>query len=198
MSDDQKTGNAIYRVVFLQGGGPGAHAADHLLAASLQRNLGASYTIGFPRMPHEDDPDYAVWKPQIAQAMAQVPGNLILVGHSVGAYMLLRYLTEEGAPTTLRGLFLIAPPFPGGDAAWQLPGFSLPDHFGTQLPPDLPIVLYHSPDDAIIPFAHLKLYAQAIPGALVRETAGGHQLNNDLALVATDITLLVPARAPGT
>ena len=175
------------QVLFIQGGGTGAHDEDRALAASLQRRLDGRYAVSFPEMPNEGAPDYAAWKPRIAEEIARVDGDLILVGHSAGAYMLVRYLGEDGAPKQPLGTFLIAPPYPGGDEDWIFPGFSLPPDLGARLPGDARVFLYHSPDDQVIPYAHMRLYAQAIPQAVVRTTTGGHQLNGDLSLVATDI-----------
>jgi hypothetical protein len=57
----------------------------------------------------------------------------------------------------------------------------------------MPISLYHCRDDAVVPFDHLALYAQALPRATVRAfDEGGHQLNNDLSAVARDIASLAP------
>jgi hypothetical protein len=39
------------RVLFIQGGGKGAHSADAPLADSLQRTLGPQYDVRLPRMP---------------------------------------------------------------------------------------------------------------------------------------------------
>ncbi len=53
--------------------------------------------------------------------------------------------------------------------------------------------LLHSldPQDAIVPFDHLALYAQILPEATVCERdEGGHQFNNDLSFVAEDIKSL--------
>lgn len=181
-------------VVFIQGGGAGAHDADRALAESLRRRLDDGYVVHFPRMPNEGDPDYEVWKPQIAREIARTGDDLILVGHSAGAYMLLRYLGEDGAPSPPRGIFLIAAPFPGGDKDWRFPGFSLPPDVDARLPTTAQLFFYHSPDDRTVPFAHVHLYAQAIPRAIVRETTGGHQLNNDLSVVARDIRGLQATR----
>jgi hypothetical protein len=42
-----------------------------------------------------------------------------------------------------------------------------------------------------VPFAHLALYRQKLPQAAVCEiVSGGHQLNNDLTVVAKDIKSL--------
>jgi len=85
---------------------------------------------------------------------------------------------------------LIATPFWGGDG-WRYEGhqkLELPEDFAARLPQNAPVFLYHSHDDATVPFSHLALYATLLLKANVREIeSGGHQLNNDLTLIATDI-----------
>lgn len=170
------------RVVFIQGGGAGAHDEDARLAADLSERLG--HPVAFPLMPDEDEPDYERWKPALAEAVASAD---IVVAHSIGGYLALRYLTEEHiAPA---GLFVIAAPYPSGDPDWTFEGFVLPDDFGSWLA-DVPTSLYASPDDDVVPHAHLALYAAAIPGSIARETTGGHQLGENLSAVAADILAL--------
>ena len=63
--------------------------------------------------------------------------------------------------------------------------------FAAKLPPGALVFLYHSQDDEIVPFSHLAFYARILPKATVREIAsGGHQLNNDLTMIAKDIISL--------
>jgi predicted alpha/beta hydrolase family esterase len=178
-------------VVFLQGGGAGAHAEDQALASSLESLLGAGYHVRYPAMPGEGDPDYGRWKPAIARELDASRGDLFLVAHSVGAPMLLRYLAEEQAPE-IAGLFLIAPPYlgPGG---WSSEGWNMEEllsraKFTVQVSGATPVFLYHSRDDRIVPLAHLALYAEQLPQATLRTFDGrGHQLENDLTEVARDI-----------
>jgi uncharacterized protein len=175
-------------VIFIQGGGDGAYKVDQKLVASLQQALGTDYAVRYPRMPNEGNPDYTLWKGHIHREIAALQGEVVLVGHSVGGYILVKYLTQGHLPDNLiRGICLIATPYPGGDDQWQFEGFNLPDGFGRKLPANARIFLYHSPDDQTVPFAHMRLYARDMPGAVVREATGGHQLNNDLSLVAQDI-----------
>jgi uncharacterized protein len=175
-------------ILFIQGGGKGAYEVDSKLVASLQRTLGADYEVTYPKMPNEDSPDYESWKGQIKKEIVALDGEMILIGHSVGGYILVKYLSEESPPENpMSGIFLLAAPYPGGDEDWQFEGFSLPEDFGTKLPKDTPIFLYHSQDDRTVPFAHVGLYAKAIPKATLRETKGGHQLHNDLSVVAKDM-----------
>ena len=163
-------------VLFIQGGGTGAHEEDGKLAASLQAALGSAYHVIYPHMPNEADPQYPAWKAQMAQELAALEGHVILVGHSAGGAVLLRYLAEEPVEQPMGGLFIIAAPYWGAED-WQ-----------ANLPNGVPIFLYHSRDDAIVPFAHLALWANKLGTAVIREVQGGHQLNNDLAAVAQDIT----------
>src|SRR5690349_19699293 len=72
-------------VLFIQGAGSGAYDEDRRLADSLQRVLGPHYDVRYPAMPNEDDAPYEQWRQQIEQALADVPGPAIFVGHSVGA-----------------------------------------------------------------------------------------------------------------
>ena len=69
--------------------------------------------------------------------------------------------------------------------------YTLREGFASQLPKGVPIFLYHSRDDEWVPFAHLAMYAERIPQATIREFDGrGHQFNNDLSEVVSDIANL--------
>jgi predicted alpha/beta hydrolase family esterase len=127
---------------------------------------------------------------QIASELTALNDPVLLLGHSVGASMLLKFLSENAVASIIGGIFLIATPFWGGDG-WRYEGFTrlaLPEGFAARLPAGAPIFLYHSRDDEVVPFAHLGLYAQRLPQATIRELDGRrHQLNNDLSEVAEDI-----------
>ena len=82
------------QALFIQGAGQGAHAADEKLVASLGQLLGPEFDIHYPVMPHEDDADYEIWRVQIASELAAMHDPVLLLGHSVGASMLLKYLSE--------------------------------------------------------------------------------------------------------
>lgn len=180
-------------VLFIQGAGHGAYDADQRLAESLGRALGPSFEVRYPAMPNEDDASYEQWRQQIEQEVADVPGPLVLVGHSVGASLLMKWLSDRKDEKSVAGVFLAACPFWGGDG-WRYEGYeklALPTGVAAALPTGMPIYLYHCRDDATVPFDHLALYAQALPQATVRAfDEGGHQLNDDLSAVARDIASL--------
>lgn len=181
------------QILFIQGAGEGAYAADKKLADSLKRSLGTAYTVQYPAMPHEDEPDYAAWKHQIEEELAKTKGPVILVGHSLGGSMLIKYLSEVEIKNQIAGIFLIAIPFWGGDG-WLYEGYEeleLADGFAARLPRSVPIFLYQGRNDEIVPFDHLALYAKALSQATVRELDDrNHQLNDNLTDVANDIKQL--------
>jgi predicted alpha/beta hydrolase family esterase len=176
-------------VLFIQGGGAGAYDADRKLAVSLRDALGAEYHVQYPRMPNEENPEYEIYKAQIAQELVSLDGKVILVGHSVGATVLLRYLTEEPVKRPIVGIFLVAAPYWGAEE-W-LDADRLHKNLTSQSPQSPLIFFYHSRDDEVVPFAHLAMYAEKIPQAIIREFDGrGHQFHNDLSGVAADIISL--------
>jgi len=177
-------------VLFIQGGGgEDDYAADAKLVASLQRLLGESYLVHYPLLPDESATDFGR-KEQIAKEVSSIRGEIILVAHSLGASMLLKYLSEEQVQKKMAGIFLLSTPFWSGDEEWQQ-GLTLQEHFADKLPEDVPVFLYHCRDDEEVPFDHLGIYAHNLPQATVCEIAsGGHQFNNDLSPVAKDIKSL--------
>ena len=182
-------------MLFIQGGGEGAHRADAKLVASLVKELGSDYEVHYPVMPHEDTPDYPAWNRAIIGQIARLGDDVILVGHSVGATMVIWSLAENQPKEQLAGVFLIAAPFVG-ERGWQIEDFVPPKNIGAKVP-DVPIYLYHGRADEVVPFAHVDLYAGVMPQAFIRRLAGrNHQLNDDLSEVARDIRAVNASRAP--
>lgn len=178
------------RILFIQGGGKGGYQADKALVDSLKNALISNYEIDYPEIQTaEGESDYG-WTKQIGKAIFDGGDHLILVGHSFGASMILKYLAENSVQKKLEGIFLIATPFWSGSEDW-VQGLILKEDFADKLPKNVPMFLYHSKDDAEIPFSHLNCYQKKIHGAFYRAIEkGGHQLNNDLSIVAKDIESL--------
>jgi uncharacterized protein len=177
-------------ILFIQGGGEGGYEVDKELVASLHKALGKGYEINYPEIKSDESAFDFGWPQQIAKKISEAKNDFILVGHSFGASMILKYLSENSASKKIAGIFLIATPFWNGNDDW-VQGLKLQENFADTLPEDIPIFLYHCRDDEEIPFEHLEIYAQKLPKATVRQIAsGGHQLNNDLSLVGNDIKSL--------
>jgi predicted alpha/beta hydrolase family esterase len=150
----------------------------------LQHGLGSAYVVRAPRMPEPEDPNYRDWAERLAELLEQteVP---VLVGHSFGASVILKYLSEVAVRPPLFGVFLAAVPFWGP----KFPEFALRADFGARLRDLSPVYLYRSVDDAVIPSEHLERYRKALPHAVVRTLDGrGHEFDQpDFPELVADI-----------
>ena len=179
------------QVLFVHSAGPQerGEGSSHMVAA-LQKALGDGYDVRFPRMPDPDDPAYVPWKERVQAEIAGLDEDALLVGHSLGGSVLLKYLSESNRKRAVPGLFLVATPLWGP----QMQQFMLQENFGAGLSEVRRIFLYHSRDDDMVPFAHLDRYARALPQAAVRELDGyGHLFENGCRELVEDITSVAPA-----
>ena len=182
---------AMKQLLFVQGGGTGTHDAwDNKLVASLGRALGPDYAIRYPRMPDERDPDAAAWKKAIAREISNLSDGMFLVGHSIGAAVLMDYLAGAASGRRVAGVFLIATPFIG-DGGWPSEDLRPTRQVALDLHGSAPLYFYQGRDDETVPSSHIDMFATAFPAATIRRLEGrDHQLNDDLSEVARDITLL--------
>jgi predicted alpha/beta hydrolase family esterase len=174
--------------LFIQGGGAGVHDEwDDKLVESLTRELGDRYEVRYPRMPDEADPSFDRWSTAIRREIADLDDDSVLVGHSVGAAILINALVAQPSGPRLRAIVLIAAPFVG-EGGWRSAEFELPPDLGARLPEDVVVLVFHGLQDETAPPSHADLYANVIPQAQVHRLSGrDHQLNNDLSEVAREI-----------
>jgi serine hydrolase len=160
------------QILFVHSAGPqgSGQGSSHLLAV-LRQTLGSEYELRHPIMPEPDNPTYALWKKQLETDLSALDDDARLIGHSLGGSVLLKRLSEKKHEKHIAALFLVATPF-WGSPGWQMNEFVLQDGFAAKLPRMTRVFLYHSRDDDVVPFAHLALYARALPQATVRELDG--------------------------
>ncbi len=171
-------------VLFLPGAGdPNDPEGSAHLAGYLARELGDAYDVRAPIMPNFEDPDYRSWRDAIEAHLAELGPDPIVVGHSFGASVLLKFLAEGTYRERIAGLFLVSTPFWGS----QFPTFALPDDFAAAVS-DIPTFLYHSRDDPEIPLSHLRRYQEHLPNATSRVIEGSeHSFIHGLPELVRDI-----------
>jgi len=153
------------KILFLHSAGHqhGDEGSSRLISY-LKKNLSHYFDIIAPIMPHPDEPDYESWKTTLHEILKIMDNNMIIVGHSLGGSVLLKYLSEEKFTKTIRALFLIAVPF-WGLKDWEVNEFMLRNNFVGQLPAIEEIFIYHSQDDEVVLSSHAEKYADEIPTA---------------------------------
>jgi hypothetical protein len=176
----------VRQILFIQGGGAGAHDEwDDKLVDSLRRELADGWQVRYPR--------YVRWSVAIRREMADLDDGAVVVGHSLGATILITALAEQPPERELRAIVLIAAPFVGEDG-WPSDEFELTSDLGARLPPGVRVHVFHGLQDETAPPSHADLYALVIPQAQVHRLPGrDHQLNNDLSEVAEAV-----ARGPAS
>ena len=161
------------------------------LVASLRQQLGSDYHVLAPDMPDPDHPRYLAWRDQIEQELGKLAADVLLIGHSLGGSLLLKYLAEGTYQKPIAGMFLVAVPY-WGKQDWELE-YAVPDDFASHLPPIRHLFLYHSRSDEEVPFASLLRYQEHLPQATVRVLDGKHHsFTEGLPLLAQDIKQLEP------
>ena len=161
------------------------------LARYVEKSLGGEFDVVAPEMPDaESDPRYDLWRDAVAEQLARVDGQVVLVGHSFGGSVLLKYLAEGPPPAPVAGLFLVAVPW-WGPEGWDYEDFAPPADFASRLP-RTPVFLYHSREDPHVPFDHLSLYEKQLPNATSRPIEGTqHSFTDGLPALVEDIRRLV-------
>lgn len=156
----------------------------------LAENLGDEYQIIAPRMPNASNAKYAEWKLWLEKHFPFLDDGLILVGHSLGAIFLAKYLSENTFPKKILGTFLVAGPY-DADGDRPIVEFNLPPSLARLVEQAGKVYIYQSKDDPIVHFTELAKYQHALPTATVRALDGrGHFDGDDFPEIVADIKSL--------
>ena len=164
-------------VLFAHSSGPqGPGEGSDPLVRRLREELGDAYEVRFPKMPGVDEPHYGPWRDRLLAELAAMSDPVIVVGHSLGASVVLQCVAQGLFDDSVSGLVLAATPY-WGTSDWERE-WALPEGWPTEETRLPPTFLFHSRDDEEVPFAHLDLYAKRLPDAEVRALDGnGHLLD---------------------
>lgn len=151
---------------------------------SVKEALGEAYYFDIPSMPNSHNAKYDEWKIWFERHLTNVEGSVILIGLSLGAQFLAKYLIENDVRQEIKGLFLLAGPCGYFDDSDGMDCAT----FGFDAA-NLPIIqtkaknitIMHSTDDFVVPYAHALKYKAVLPEAeLVTFTDKNHFLVEEL------------------
>ena len=169
-------------------GSPGQ--GSHDFVEWLSKSLGNGYEIQCPIIEDPEAPEFSMWKSMFNHKLANLTGEVILIGHSLGGSMLLKYISEEETNLRIKGLLLISVPYWGRDG-WNVNDFTLKGNFQNHLPELRKVHLYHCLNDPIVPCDHMKHYQTHFTDAIAHQLSGNdHAFKNGLQKVVETIKSL--------
>lgn len=130
----------------------------------LQNDLGDEYQVLLPAMPNKTNAKYEEWKLWFERLTEIIEDDVILIGHSLGAIFLAKYLSENEFDKTIRALFLVAAPY-SDESIEDLTNFKI------TIPPTIletvtnQLVFFFGSDDPVIPLSEMAQYETALPDA---------------------------------
>lgn len=144
----------------------------------LQNQLGNDFIIYAPQMPNKQNAQYSEWKIYFEKIMNSLDKNreVFLIGYSLGAIFLVKFLSENKANLKIPKIFLLGTPFDNSGMGRELLYSFIRKGSLSNLAKQVgKIFFYHSKDDFIVPFEHLSKYKKHLPLANYREyTNRGH------------------------
>jgi len=145
----------------------------------LQENLGNNYQVLLPTMPNKSNARYSEWKIWFDHFSDLISDDSILIGHSMGAVFLAKYLSEKEFTAKIKATILIATPYDDesdedlGD--FKLEGIS--DLFKAQAGK---VVLINGDNDPVISASDIQKYKNELPDAkVVTISAPDHFVRTD-------------------
>jgi len=131
----------------------------------LSDALGPDFDVLFPRMPNGANAQYGEWKIWFERLLKLAGHGAIFIGHSLGAVFLAKYFSENKSVKKIKAAILIGAPFDDENMGEKLASFSPGRSLGEFERQVSEIYLFHSQDDPVVPFSHLKKYKTALPKA---------------------------------
>jgi predicted alpha/beta hydrolase family esterase len=149
---------------------PGNSRAD-LWPKSLAEDLGDEYEVFMPSMPNKYNARFHEWSLWFERHFPYLEDGVVLVGWSLGGMFLAKYLAENDMPVTPGAVFLLAAPCgqcesaDGDDCGTFQFGNDTLSALGNKT---LPLQIWHSKDDFVVPFSDALAYEEALPQAKTR------------------------------
>lgn len=133
----------------------------------LQDNLGREYQVLLPSMPNSTNARYREWAVWFKHISSLFSNNCILIGHSLGAIFLAKYLSENSLPVKIKATILIATPY-DDESLEDLTDFKIVKLSKRLTEQAGRIVFFHGMDDPVISNSDLKKYQDQLPLAEFR------------------------------
>ena len=140
---------------------------ERLLWSQKWRDWLAQEIVGadvlLPDFPNKQNANYAEWKIYFEKLLPLLGDDVQLVGYSLGAMFLAKYLHESPLRSPVQRLVLISPGY-DDESVEDLGSFRVTSATGLEKSAS-EIHLSHSKDDPVVPFTELAKFQQDLPTA---------------------------------
>lgn len=153
-----------YEILFIQGAGNVTTEEEKVITNTLKSKLGDEFRIIYPPMPDADYPTYLSWDAVLTTNLKSLSEKVILIGHSLGASIILKHFSREPVPPKVIGMILLGTPY-WKNQNWDVSEYVIEDDFLANLSKLEDIYFYYSLDDEVIPHSHLESYQKLLPQA---------------------------------
>lgn len=128
---------------------------------NLQKDLGEEYEVLLPEMPDKNWAKYCEWEIWFEKLFPFLNSEVILVGHSLGAAFIAKYLNRNKLPKKVLATFLVAGPY-DRNGGCPMKEFNLPNSLMFLEKLGGKIFIYHSVDDPCVPFSEFVKYQNVL------------------------------------
>ncbi len=148
--------------------------------SNLQEDLEDKFEVIKPTMPNKQKADYNAWKIWFEKYFEIIKSKkVILIGHSLGGIFLAKYLSENNFPQEIYGLYFVAAVFDHRNDK-ELGNFSLNYEKLKNISKQCKsIYLFHSRDDKVVPFNHVREYNSRIENSKIVELDNRGHINQE-------------------
>ncbi|HRY36280.1 MAG TPA: alpha/beta hydrolase [Candidatus Magasanikbacteria bacterium] len=132
----------------------------------LPKMLGKNYQVIMPSMPNKSNARFEEWKIWFEKLFPFLNREVVLVGHSLGASFLLRYLSENKFPKKIKATFLVSAPYQQKGMRTDLgDDFRFGQDMSLLIKQSPRLVFYQSQDDKVVPVSDFEKFKDLFPGA---------------------------------
>jgi Predicted esterase of the alpha/beta hydrolase fold len=131
---------------------------------NLRHECGDTWDVFRPDMPCAHNASYDEWSARFDQYVPHFRDGIVLIGHSLGAAFLLRYLSEHTVPMKVRGTILVGAPIDDTKEE-TLATFTPPKQLEAFARNAGEVHIFHSTDDNTVPYENATKLAERLPQA---------------------------------
>ncbi|MEK9131134.1 MAG: alpha/beta fold hydrolase [Patescibacteria group bacterium] len=172
------------RVVLIHGYNSGPDQNFHPWLAAQLKDKG--FEVIAPKLPLEGEPEALVCIDALVKAVGRLDEKTIILGHSLGAVLALRYLEAAEAVSTPRAVILVGAP-------WQTKSEKVKAIFLSEFDYDVvawkakEFVIVHDKEDKLVPFDHAEKYQKMLNAELVETTGCDHFMESEYPILLQTI-----------